>query len=156
MNNTEKLIASQYLVKQAIFGALLRGAGSLASGFGKQLGSMGSFFKQNPIKATAVTAGSGLVGSALADTVSAMAGNEPAIFKNVGDTPLVKGFREISNTNPFLADLMVAGNPILAPAYFTQKIFGKSNPSKSPPIGPGGKYRGPQDFKPGLRAPTLY
>ena len=163
MNNTEKLIASQYLVKQAIFGALLRGAGSrLASGLGKHFGGMGRFFKQNPIKATAVAGGGSLGGAALLDTGAAMAGDEPTFFKGMKDTALVKGFRELSNKHPLMMDLIAAGNPVIGPAYFasklkgdTKKIFGKPDASKSPLLGEAGIYRGPQDFKPGLRAPGM-
>lgn len=141
MNNTDKLIASQYIVKQANIGALL---GRLGGVLGKGL----NFVKNNPMRAGAYGA-VGLGGVGLMDTSAAMAGNKPILFDSMADTPLVKGFRGIVEKNPMMDGFMMLANPL----YASQRLLGKIDPSRRamPDIGTAGKYNGPQDFKPGLR-----
>ena len=134
MNNTEKLIASQYLVKQANLGTLLRGAGALTSGFGKQLAGMGRFVKENPFHAAAAGGLGVSVPFVMQDFMRSIAGNKPEYFNAMPEST-----RTIRN--------LVQNNSVLNKLFGTESIYA--------PKGPAGHYRGPQDFKPGLRAPGM-
>lgn len=144
MNNTDKLIASQYLVKQANIGALL---GRLSGALGKGL----SFVKNKPLQAGAAGA-AGLGGLGLMDMSAAMAGNKPMLFDGMADSSLVKGFRGAVEKNPMMDGLMMMANPL----YMSQRVLGKLNPSmRDMPdmtnIGTAGKYNGPRLGEAGIK-----
>jgi hypothetical protein len=123
MNNTDKLIAAQYIVKQANIGALL---GRLGGFLGKGL----NFAKKNPLQAGALGAG----GLGMTGLLHALTGRESPVAAPGNDSFLVNTVHK----NPVL-NKVVGTESIFAPGFFNRGMR------------PQQGYRGPEDFRPGLR-----
>ncbi|MEN6624150.1 MAG: hypothetical protein ABFD50_21710 [Smithella sp.] len=126
MNNVDKLIAAQHIIKQANIGALL---GRLGGSLGRGL----NFAKKNPF----TTAGLGLTSAGMYDALRSVSGRDPKIFSGFGkDRP--NALRDMVQSNPIL-NKVVGTESIFAPGFFNRGMR------------PQQVYRGPQDFRPGLR-----
>jgi hypothetical protein len=94
MNNTDKLILSDYLVKQANILRFLSQA-----------------FKNNPFKTTAALGAAGLGAAGMADYSKALAGDTPTLFK--GMTQAAAPMKNYLDTNP-MAAVAMGMNPMMA------------------------------------------